>query len=68
MIIKSLAVDNFRGVTGGVDNNKIRFDDKNAIFLFGQNNVGKSSFLRAYKAFHDDAISDSQTPPTKSVA
>jgi predicted ATP-dependent endonuclease of OLD family len=59
MIIKSLAVDNFRGITGGTENNKISFDNKNAIFLFGQNNVGKSSFLRAYKVFYDDAISDS---------
>lgn len=62
MIIKSLAVDNFRGITGGTDHNKIYFDNKNAIFLFGQNNVGKSSFLRAYKVFYDDAVSNDDFP------
>lgn len=62
MLIQSIAVDNFRGISGGADNNKIYFDNKNAIFLFGQNNVGKSSFLRAYKVFYDDAVGDNDFP------
>lgn len=58
MNIQSLAVDNFRGITGGIAYNRVNFDNKNAIFLFGQNNVGKSSFLRAYQAFYSDAVTD----------
>lgn len=56
MLIRSLAVDNFRGIAGGVDNNRINFNGNNAIFLFGQNNVGKSSFLKAYEAFYNDTV------------
>lgn len=58
VIIKSLAVDGFRGIRGGLGCNKINFDNKNAIFLFGQNNVGKSSFLRAYQSFYNDTVSN----------
>lgn len=56
MRIKSFAVNNFRGITGGLDKNKINFDDSNTIFVFGQNNVGKSSILKAYQAFYDGKV------------
>ncbi len=62
MLIQSFAVDNFRGISGGLDQNRVNFDGKNAIFLFGQNNVGKSSFLHAYEAFYDDSVSDKDFP------
>ena len=48
MRIISFAVDNFRGISGGLDNNRINFDGSNTIFILGQNNVGKSTFLKAY--------------------
>lgn len=56
MRIKSFAVNNFRGITGGLDKNVINFDDSNTIFVFGQNNVGKSSILKAYQAFYDGKV------------
>ena len=49
MKIISFAVNNFRGITGGLENNTIKFENSNTIFLFGQNNVGKSTFLKAYE-------------------
>lgn len=52
MKIISFAVDNFRGIGGGLENNRIIFDDSNTIFIFGQNNVGKSTFLLAYEFFY----------------
>ncbi len=58
MRIKSFAVNNFRGITGGLDKNVINFDDSNTIFVFGQNNVGKSSILKAYEAFYEDEVTD----------
>jgi putative ATP-dependent endonuclease of OLD family len=58
MLIQSFAVDNFRGINGGLEQNQVNFDGKNAIFLFGQNNVGKSSFLRAYESFYEDSVND----------
>lgn len=58
MRIKSFAVNNFRGITGGLDKNIINFDDSNTIFVFGQNNVGKSSILKAYEAFYEDKVTD----------
>lgn len=58
MRIKSFAVNNFRGITGGLDKNVINFDDSNTIFVFGQNNVGKSSILKAYEAFYEDKVTD----------
>lgn len=58
MRIKSFAVNNFRGITGGLDKNLINFDDSNTIFVFGQNNVGKSSILKAYGAFYEDKVTD----------
>lgn len=58
MRIKSFAINNFRGITGGLDKNIINFDDSNTIFVFGQNNVGKSSILKAYEAFYEDKVTD----------
>ncbi|WP_452219286.1 ATP-dependent nuclease [Lacinutrix undariae] len=52
MRIISFGVNNFRGLSGGITNNTIEFKDSNTIFLLGQNNVGKSSFLKAYEYFY----------------
>jgi predicted ATP-dependent endonuclease of OLD family len=49
MKLVELSIENFRGING--DGNKIMFDDSDIIFLFGQNNIGKSSFLDAYEYF-----------------
>ena len=51
MKIISFGVNNFRGIAGGIQNNTIEFNNSNTIFLLGQNNVGKSSFLKAYEFF-----------------
>lgn len=52
MRIIKFGVNNFRGISGGIENNTIEFLDSNTIFILGQNNVGKSSFLRAYEVFY----------------
>lgn len=49
MKLHKLIIKNFRGIKG--DQNYICFEDSNIIFLIGQNNVGKSSFLNAYDFF-----------------
>lgn len=49
MKLVELRITNFRGLGG--DKNSIKFSDSNIIFLIGQNNVGKSSFLDAYEYF-----------------
>jgi len=49
MRLKELRIKNFRGLGGG--ENTINFEGSNVIFLIGQNNVGKSSFLNAYEFF-----------------
>ena len=49
MKLAKLRIDNFRGLKG--ENNEIDFTDSNIIFLIGQNNVGKSTYLRAYEFF-----------------
>lgn len=49
MRLISLKINNFRAING--DENIIEFKDNNIIFLFGQNNIGKSSVLHAYKYF-----------------
>jgi predicted ATP-dependent endonuclease of OLD family len=54
MRIIKFAVNNFRAITGGLENNQINFDGSNTIFIFGQNNVGKSTFLAAYDFFFND--------------
>jgi len=52
MKIISFGVNNFRGISGGIEKNTIEFNNSNTIFLLGQNNVGKSSFLKAYDFFY----------------
>lgn len=54
MRIIKFAVNNFRTISGGLENNQINFDGSNTIFIFGQNNVGKSTFLKAYEFFFSD--------------
>jgi len=49
MKLQRLIISNFRGIKG--ENNEIDFSSSNIIFLIGQNNVGKSSFLQAYDFF-----------------
>ena len=49
MRLKELRIKNFRGLNG--NQNIIKFDNSNIIFLIGQNNIGKSSFLNAYNFF-----------------
>lgn len=52
MKIISFGINNFRGISGGIENNTIEFKNSNTIFLLGQNNVGKSSLLKAYEFFY----------------
>jgi putative ATP-dependent endonuclease of OLD family len=47
--IIELKVSNFRSLKG--EDIKISFEDTNIIFLLGQNNAGKSSFMEAYQYF-----------------
>ena len=49
MKLTSLTINNFRAING--DNNIVEFKDNNIVFLFGKNNIGKSSILHAYKYF-----------------
>lgn len=49
MKLHKLIIENFRGLKG--NQNIIEFSDSNIIFLIGQNNVGKSTYLRAYEFF-----------------
>jgi predicted ATP-dependent endonuclease of OLD family len=49
MKLAKLKIQNFRGLKG--ENNEIDFTNSNIIFLIGQNNVGKSTYLRAYEFF-----------------
>lgn len=49
MKLKKLQVKNYRGLKG--ENNIIEFDNVDIIFLIGQNNNGKSTFLEAYSMF-----------------
>jgi putative ATP-dependent endonuclease of OLD family len=54
MRLIKFCLNNFRAISGGLDNNQINFDGSNTIFIFGQNNVGKSTFLAAYEFFFYD--------------
>ncbi|MFZ3532177.1 hypothetical protein LCA30_23795 [Vibrio harveyi] len=54
MKINYFAINKFRGISGGLDQNKIVFEDTNTLFIYGQNNVGKSTFLKAYQYFYKD--------------
>lgn len=56
MKVINFAVNNFRAINGGLKQNTINFDDSNTIFIFGQNNVGKSTFLYAYDFFYSDKV------------
>lgn len=49
MKLQKLIIENFRGLKG--KENIIDFSNSNIIFLIGQNNVGKSTYLRAYEFF-----------------
>ncbi|CAD2223501.1 conserved hypothetical protein [Pseudoalteromonas sp. 3J6] len=49
MKLVSLKMNNFRAING--EGNVIEFKDNNIVFLFGKNNIGKSSVLHAYKYF-----------------
>jgi predicted ATP-dependent endonuclease of OLD family len=49
MKLAKLKIQDFRGLKG--ENNIIDFANSNIIFLIGQNNVGKSTYLRAYEFF-----------------
>ncbi len=54
MKIVSFAVNNYRGLSGGLEQNTIDFEGINTLFIFGQNNTGKSTFLKAYTFFYRD--------------
>ncbi|WP_152442179.1 AAA family ATPase, partial [Dickeya dianthicola] len=54
MKISFFGVNNFRAISGGIDNNKIIFKDTNTLFVYGANNVGKSTFLKAYLFFYSN--------------
>lgn len=58
MKLQQLIIKNFRGLKG--DENIIDFSTSNIIFLIGQNNVGKSTILKAYEFF----VSSSQVATT----
>lgn len=55
MKLQRITIKNFRGLKG--DSNTIDFSNSNIIFLIGQNNVGKSTYLRAYEFFVNPAQS-----------
>lgn len=54
MKIEFFGVNNFRGLSGGLDKNRIVFKDTNTLFIYGVNNAGKSTFLKAYMFFYKD--------------
>ncbi|HUC89450.1 MAG TPA: AAA family ATPase [Patescibacteria group bacterium] len=56
MRIVRFSVNNFRCIEGGLGQNSVTFNGSHTIFIFGQNNVGKSSFLKAYKAYYDNSV------------
>lgn len=49
MRLYQLTIRNFRGLKG--ERNTIKFEKSDIIFLIGQNNVGKSTYLRGYEFF-----------------
>ncbi|WP_308597081.1 AAA family ATPase [uncultured Parabacteroides sp.] len=49
MKLYKLIIKNFRGLKG--EKNEIKYKESNILFLIGQNNVGKSTYLRAYEYF-----------------
>lgn len=52
MKLQKLSIQNFRGIHGeNEQSNVIDFSSSDIVFLIGQNNIGKSSFLKAYEFF-----------------
>lgn len=49
MRLYQLTIKNFRGLKG--ERNTVKFEKSDIIFLIGQNNVGKSTYLRGYEFF-----------------
>ncbi|EOL9214138.1 ATP-dependent nuclease [Escherichia coli] len=47
-------VNNFRTISGGIGNNRIIFKDSNTLFIYGANNAGKSTYLKAYMFFYSN--------------
>lgn len=74
MKLKSLSIKNFRGLRG--EENKISFENSNLIFLIGNNNSGKSTFLHAYEFFLnsraisniDDFLDKNSSTPIEIIA
>lgn len=74
MKLISFNVQNFRGLKG--NDNKISFENSNLIFLIGNNNSGKSTFLKAYEffvnpksiAFNDDFLDKDTSIPIELIA
>jgi putative ATP-dependent endonuclease of the OLD family len=54
MKIVNFSLNNFRGISGGLERNRIDFQGINTLFIFGQNNAGKSTFLKGYEFFYND--------------
>lgn len=54
MKIINFSVNNYRCISGGLAQNTINFDGSNTVFIFGQNNAGKSSVLYAYQLFYEN--------------
>lgn len=54
MKISFFGVNNFRTISGGLENNNIIFKDTNTLFIYGANNAGKSTFLKAYVFFYSN--------------
>lgn len=55
MKIISFWVNNFCWISGWIETNTIHFNNSNTIFLFWQNNVWKSTFLKAYDFFYNNS-------------
>ncbi|EHO0074949.1 ATP-dependent endonuclease [Escherichia coli] len=54
MKISFFGVNNFRAISGGIGNNRIIFKDTNTLFIYGANNAGKSTYLKAYMFFYSN--------------
>ncbi|EFO2378649.1 ATP-dependent endonuclease [Escherichia coli] len=54
MKISFFGVNNFRTISGGIGNNRIIFKDSNTLFIYGANNAGKSTYLKAYMFFYSN--------------
>ena len=74
MKLLNITVKNFRSING--DNTTLSFENSDIIFVFGQNNAGKSSLLSAYeylvtpkqKALLSDFIGFNETNPIQIFA